>query len=341
MTILATPIRVTPIPATPIRASADPRYADDQRYAGSALRRRRAGLCRSTLSGSEFRCAGICAILCTGDRTAIRNPGTIRAIRLMRDQDWRRASGPTQQPIPITEHRLSPGAMRAGGEYAPAKRRGSMVTVLAVLALAVVGTAAAFGYRAVFSGAGTAVPPPVIKADVRPSKVVPATDPNNKPIQDRIGVKTEKIVPRQEEPVQQAAPGQPRGHQPVAGRSEPAGVPAGKRECCAGRQHAALGRASPNVSARSRSSRSRGARLRRRVIPAAPLQQLSPTRRTRPTAPDGVDADRFGCHVRPHARRMRRWRLPIPEAVADRRSRRRCRPAPAVAPRQAARMPFR
>jgi hypothetical protein len=98
---------------------------------------------------------------------------------------------------------------------------------LAVLALAVVGTAAAFGYRAMFSGGGAAVPPPVIKADVRPSKVVPATDPNNKPIQDRIGVKTEKIVPRQEEPVQQAAPGQPRVISPwLAGQNPQAFPPA-------------------------------------------------------------------------------------------------------------------
>jgi hypothetical protein len=119
-----------------------------------------------------------------------------------------------------------PAAMaEAGSGYSRAKRHGGMVTVLAVLALAVVGTAAAFGYRAVFSGAGNVAPPPVIKADVRPSKVVPATDPNNKPIQDRIGVKTEKIVPRQEEPVQQAAPGQPRVISPFLAGQNPQAFP--------------------------------------------------------------------------------------------------------------------
>jgi hypothetical protein len=109
----------------------------------------------------------------------------------------------------------------AADERRPAKRSGSIVTVLAVLALAVVGTASAFGYRAMFGGSGTPVPPPVIKADVQPSKVVPATDPNAKPIQDRVGVKTERIVPRQEEPVQKAsAPGQPRVIAPfLAGQS--------------------------------------------------------------------------------------------------------------------------
>jgi hypothetical protein len=113
----------------------------------------------------------------------------------------------------------------ATDDHVPAKRRGSIVTVLAVLALAVVGTAAAFGYRAVFVGSGSPVPPPVIKADTQPSKVVPAADPNNKPIQDRIGVRTEKIVPRQEEPVQQAAPGQPRVIAPFLAGQNPQAFP--------------------------------------------------------------------------------------------------------------------
>jgi hypothetical protein len=117
-----------------------------------------------------------------------------------------------------------PGAM-AADERVPAKRRGSIVTVLAVLALAVVGTAAAFGYRAMFGGTGTPVPAPVIKADPRPSKIVPAADASNKPIQDRIGVKTEKIVPRQEEPVQQAAPGQPRVIAPFLAGQNPQAFP--------------------------------------------------------------------------------------------------------------------
>jgi hypothetical protein len=82
------------------------------------------------------------------------------------------------------------------------RRRGNIVTVLAVFALAVVGTAAAFGYRAMFGISGTAMPPPVIKADTKPTKIVPATDASTKPIQDRVGVKTERIVPREEQPVE-------------------------------------------------------------------------------------------------------------------------------------------
>ena len=112
-----------------------------------------------------------------------------------------------------------------GGRQFPAMRRSNIVTVLAVLALAVVGTAGAFGYRAIFVGSGTTVPPPVIKADTQPTKIVPATDPNSKPIQDRIGIKTEKIVPRQEEPVQQAAPGQPRVIAPFLAGPNPQAFP--------------------------------------------------------------------------------------------------------------------
>lgn len=87
-------------------------------------------------------------------------------------------------------------------EEAPARRRGGLVTVLAVLALAVVGTAAAFGYRAIFAPTGTRGAPPVIKADTAPSKVVPAAS-DSKPIQDRVGdrAQIERIINREEQPV--------------------------------------------------------------------------------------------------------------------------------------------
>lgn len=97
---------------------------------------------------------------------------------------------------PYYQHDVAPET-----EEAPARRRGGLVTVLAVLALAVVGTAAAFGYRAIFAPAGTRVPPPVIKADTAPSKIVPAGDA--KPIQDRVGdrAQIERIINREEQPV--------------------------------------------------------------------------------------------------------------------------------------------
>jgi hypothetical protein len=87
-----------------------------------------------------------------------------------------------------------------------ARRRGGLLTVMAVLALAVVGTAGAFGYRTLFSGSGSVVTPPTIKADAGPNKVVPTaqgTDASGKMIYDRVGEKnqTERVVSREEQPV--------------------------------------------------------------------------------------------------------------------------------------------
>ena len=50
-----------------------------------------------------------------------------------------------------------------------------VLAIAAVFALAVIGTAGAFGYRALF-GSLRSGPPPVIKADTKPSKIVPAKD---------------------------------------------------------------------------------------------------------------------------------------------------------------------
>lgn len=171
----------------------------------------------------------------------------------------------------------------AADDHAPAKRRGSIVTVLAVLALAVVGTAAAFGYRAMFVGNGTPVPAPVIKADPRPSKVVPAADAGSKPIQDRIGVKTEKVVPRQEEPVQQqAAPGQPRVIAPWTGSQQP--LPnAGPSNSGAAPQSqaAAPGAAEPKrirtvpIKPQQQGAEAPGPRSSRSVAPAAQSEEPS------------------------------------------------------------------
>ena len=53
------------------------------------------------------------------------------------------------------------------------RRRGGLITVAAVLGLAVVGTAGAFGYGA-FTGSGSWTQPPVIKADNTPAKIAPS-----------------------------------------------------------------------------------------------------------------------------------------------------------------------
>ena len=91
------------------------------------------------------------------------------------------------------------------------KRRGGMVTVVVVLALAVLGTGAAFAYRT-YVGSPRSGEPPIIKADTGPTKIVPApADPNAK-VPDRLaaGDGTEKIVPREEAPVDVNAQTAPR-----------------------------------------------------------------------------------------------------------------------------------
>ncbi len=88
----------------------------------------------------------------------------------------------------------------------PSRRRMGILVIAGVFALAVVGTAGAFGYRALFGSSSTSGPPPVIKAESTPSKIVPASakDPQSgKLITDRVNDKGlgEKLVSREEQPV--------------------------------------------------------------------------------------------------------------------------------------------
>ena len=87
---------------------------------------------------------------------------------------------------------------------APRPRRRGLIAVAAVVALAVIGTAGAFGYRAIFGPSGSS-PPPVIKAETAPSKVVPAgqnSDPqSSKLLYDRVGSRSERVVSREEQPI--------------------------------------------------------------------------------------------------------------------------------------------
>jgi hypothetical protein len=85
------------------------------------------------------------------------------------------------------------------------------MTVMVVLALAVVGTAAAYGYRSLSGGARSGEPP-VIKADAGPSKIIPPSQSaDNKPTRDGIGEKiAERVVSREEQPVDINAKSGPR-----------------------------------------------------------------------------------------------------------------------------------
>jgi hypothetical protein len=122
---------------------------------------------------------------------------------------------PDQPPFapPLYSHEPGDGAMPPphGDEFYDdtprSNRRKGLLTVAAVLGLAVIGTAGAFGYRNFFGGSGVASPPPVIRASGAPSKVAPppsSTDQTaSKFSYDRFGDrgKDEQVVVRQETPV--------------------------------------------------------------------------------------------------------------------------------------------
>jgi hypothetical protein len=95
----------------------------------------------------------------------------------------------------------------AYGDEPRGNQRKGLFTVAAVLGLAVIGTAGAFGYRHYFGGSAASPPPPVIRASTAPNKVAPppsASDPAaTKFSYDRFGDrgKDEQVVTRQETPI--------------------------------------------------------------------------------------------------------------------------------------------
>jgi hypothetical protein len=82
------------------------------------------------------------------------------------------------------------------------RRRGALFKLLALLALAVVGTGSALAYRT-YVGSNSSGEPPIIKADNSPTKVVPAPADNTGKAPDRMptGDGTGKLVSREEAPV--------------------------------------------------------------------------------------------------------------------------------------------
>jgi hypothetical protein len=93
----------------------------------------------------------------------------------------------------------------------PPRRRLAIMAIVGVCGLAVIGTAGAFGYRALFGSSASTQPPPVIKADAGPSKIVPATaskdTQSSKLITDRVNERgqSEKLVSREEQPIDRPA----------------------------------------------------------------------------------------------------------------------------------------
>jgi hypothetical protein len=106
-----------------------------------------------------------------------------------------------QQPLPHVDEQED-----LYNDLPPPRRRVGILAIATVLALAVIGTAGGFGYRALFGSSGSSQPPPVIKADTAPSKIVPATTAKtpNKLIYDRVADRgqDERLVSREEPPVE-------------------------------------------------------------------------------------------------------------------------------------------
>lgn len=87
-------------------------------------------------------------------------------------------------------------------EPEPRRRSSGLMTVAAVVALAVVGTGGALAYRN-YVGSPRSGEPPIIKADNTPTKVIPVQADASAKTPDRMatGDGTEKIVSREETPV--------------------------------------------------------------------------------------------------------------------------------------------
>jgi hypothetical protein len=88
-------------------------------------------------------------------------------------------------------------------------RRGGFIFVAAVFALALLGTAGAFAYRAIFSGSMLPSLPPIIKADGGPNKIMPNDAASRGVVRqaDATGAgSAERLVSREEQPVDVPAP---------------------------------------------------------------------------------------------------------------------------------------
>jgi len=86
-----------------------------------------------------------------------------------------------------------------------ARRRGSLITMAAVLGLAIVGTAGAFGYGT-FTGSGSSSQPTVIKADNTPTSIAPSPSSSDgqgsKLIHERADKSQPQPVVSQEQPIE-------------------------------------------------------------------------------------------------------------------------------------------
>ena len=125
-------------------------------------------------------------------------PGQRSASFPLRESDDRYAA----DEEPYDEEYAAPAYRDASGR----RRRGGLVVVVAVLALAVLGTAGAFGYRAMFGSSVLPALPPIIKPANGPNKIVPNygdAQANNASSTGAADTNSsEKLVSHEEQPVQ-------------------------------------------------------------------------------------------------------------------------------------------
>jgi cell division septation protein DedD len=97
------------------------------------------------------------------------------------------------------------GEEEPDGAESSVKRRSTAKMAIAVLGLAVFGSAAAFGYRAVFKATPSG-PTPIIRADNSPTKVTPVgTGANARPASPFADRSSEQLVRRDEDPIDVAS----------------------------------------------------------------------------------------------------------------------------------------
>ncbi len=124
------------------------------------------------------------------------------------------AGAPSEHGYGADEQEHHGGQAYGADDYddeAPIPRRGGLVVVMAVLGLAVIGTAGAFGYRAMFGSSMLPTLPPIIKASNGPNKIVPSygdAQANNQPGAASTG-SAENLVSREEQPVKMEPPKAP------------------------------------------------------------------------------------------------------------------------------------
>src|SRR6266567_5282783 len=155
--------------------------------------------------------------------------------RLPAVREYDDAAGPASRmnPFDLDYDRMDRAA--DGVHASRLRRRGGILTIAAVLGLAAVGTAAAFGYRAWTAGSSSGGQPPLIKADTAPTKVVPAQvgdGQQNKLSYDRIGQTIQspnlRMAQREDQPLElRDLPRQPGTRAPLPAPGTPGSVTIG------------------------------------------------------------------------------------------------------------------